>query len=657
LKISSTQQFRSYILGWFLSIVGLIVIGGGIIIYKSANDYVLGQFKKSQVAQIRSMANLINASQHEKIVNQYSSDLTSFKTLSNSFSQALLDSGDGNQIFSLNYASAKKTLQYAVNPKKAEANTIKVTLPGTDILVVQSKDKEIKLIYLDQFVESYVIKELNYQVELVKSNQSIQLMINKVSVLTLEPSNKEHFIGKIANKQINSKNPSVDYPFDVGNDKILVKYRWVKLGQVIYFPGDTYHAPSRIYQKFLSKIENNTTPPLIRAENFESDIISNKVKNNPKGFYISAAINNGLKNINKLRSEVWSSVVFSLSMLIIGLMIAAMFFAKKVTMPLEELTQAIQRLIRNDFNFKLSTKKVGHLDFLAAQFNLMLSRIQKSRNELIHLNKAYSRFIPHQLLKQLSHEGVEKVSLGDSCERQMTVLFCDIRGFTRLSESMSPEKNFKFINHYLNQIAPVINKYGGIIDKYMGDGIMAIFPNSADDALGASIEMLSSLAQYNKNMVANKLPSVELGLGLHTGKVMMGTVGTSSRMDATVISDAVNVASRVESMTKAFSTKILITSETKNQLKNINDYKIRYIANCRVPGKTNRITLYEVFNNDPLSLQKEKLQNQSSMIKAWKIYTGGDHEKAVELYQKLIEKSPHDQSLFALIERCQSGRL
>jgi two-component system sensor histidine kinase ChiS len=169
--------------------------------------------------------------------------------------------------------------------------------------------------------------------------------------------------------------------------------------------------------------------------------------------------------------------------------------------------------------------------------------------------------------------------------------------------------------------------------------------------------MLSSLAQYNKNFIENKLPSVELGLGLHTGKVMMGTVGTSSRMDATVISDTVNVASRVESMTKAFSTKLLITDETKQELANISQYKIRYIANCHVPGKTNKITLYEVFNNDPLSLQQEKLQNQPGMIKAWKIYKGGDKQQAIELYQKLIEKSPSDKSLFSLIERCQSGRL
>lgn len=324
---------------------------------------------------------------------------------------------------------------------------------------------------------------------------------------------------------------------------------------------------------------------------------------------------------------------------------------------MEQLTLAISRLIQHDFNFKLSPKSFGSFGYLANQFNLMLVRLQKSRSELIQLNKSYSRFVPHQLLKQLTAGGVNDISLGDSCERNMTVLFCDIRGFTTLSETMSPAANFRFINRYLSQIAPVINKHGGIIDKYLGDGIMALFPNGADEALTAAIQMLESLDNYNKKLKQNKLPIIEVGLGLHTGKTMLGTVGTSSRMDATVISDTVNAAARVESMTKAFATKILITEETKKEIKDLSKYRMRYIATCQIQGKNRPVTLYEIFNNDSLSVQREKLNNQSVMIQAWKTYKNGDSALAIQMYQKLLEKSNHDKSLFALIERCQSGRL
>ena len=105
---------------------------------------------------------------------------------------------------------------------------------------------------------------------------------------------------------------------------------------------------------------------------------------------------------------------------------------------------------------------------------------------------------------------------------------------------MPPHENFRFINRYLKIMVPVINQNGGTIDKFMGDGIMALFPNSADSALNAAVGMMQSLAKYNKNLAAKNLPIVEIGLGLHTGKMMLGTVGTSSRMDVTAISDTVN---------------------------------------------------------------------------------------------------------------------
>jgi class 3 adenylate cyclase len=361
--------------------------------------------------------------------------------------------------------------------------------------------------------------------------------------------------------------------------------------------------------------------------------------------------------LDKLRQEVLSSMVLNFSLLSIVLMLAAIIFSRKVTGPVELLNQAITRLIQNDFNFKLSTKSFGSFGFLANQFNLMLTRLHLSRTELIKLNKSYSRFVPHQLLKQLSSSGVNDISLGDSCERVMTILFCDIRGFTTLSESMSPSANFKFINRYLSQIAPVINKHGGTIDKYLGDGIMALFPNGADEALMAAIEMIDALEQYNEKLRAKKLPVIEVGIGLHTGKTMLGTVGTSSRMDATVISDSVNAAARVEAMTKAFATRLLITEETKLLLNDLNKYHIRYIASCQIKGKSKPVTMYEVYNNDPASLKKEKSHNRAGMFEAWKVYKSGDSSTAIQLYQRLMEKSPHDKSLFALIERCQSGRL
>lgn len=550
MKINSTKQFRSYVVSWFLLLVGLIILVASYAIYQGVKQHFTENFVKNSAIKVETIASLIDPSTHALLNTSSEKSRVYYQRLQQIFAAA----SENGDVFSLHYNSNQQRLVYAVHPKKNEGKTI---FPLGSAFSSTDKVQEVLL---------STVKNQQKTKQLKSPNQNILKTTDGYYVYSLIKSTQSNHLGLL-----------------------------------------------------VMKIEQQA--------------------------------------IDSLNQQVWQSVLLYLSLLVVALMAAAIFFAKRITQPLEQLTQAIGRLIQNDFNFKLSTKKFGKLNFLAGQFNLMLHRIQSSRNELINLNKSYSRFIPHQLLKQLSNEGINSVSLGDCCERNMTILFCDIRGFTSLSEAMSPQKNFKFINHFFSQIAPVINKHGGIIDKYIGDGIMAIFPNSADEALKASIGMLNSLAEYNKHFIENKLPAIELGLGLHTGMTMLGTVGTVARMDATVISDTVNVASRVEAMTKAFATKILITNETKCALTSLSDYKIRYIANCQVPGKSKPVTLYEIFNNDPLSLQQEKLNNQAMMIQAWKIYKSGDQAKAIELYQKLSEKTPEDKSLFALIERCQSGRL
>ncbi|MGB0495065.1 MAG: adenylate/guanylate cyclase domain-containing protein, partial [Kangiellaceae bacterium] len=272
-------------------------------------------------------------------------------------------------------------------------------------------------------------------------------------------------------------------------------------------------------------------------------------------------------------------------------------------------------------------------------------------------NKAYSRFVPHNVLKLISPNGIQTTKLGECIEKEMTILFCDIRGFTRLSESMKPKDSFAFINRYLKIMVPVINKYGGTVDKYIGDGIMALFPSSADNALRAAVGMNSELSKYNKKLQAKGLPTVKIGLGLHTGKMMLGTVGTQSRMDVTVISDTVNAAARIEALTKTFDVSILISEEMRLRLNKFDKRELRFIATCFVQGKAQPMTIYEVFSNDTVSLRNEKLENQQGMIEAWTSYKRGELDKAIGIYQKLMEKTPLDKAQLALIEVVQTGRL
>ena len=203
---------------------------------------------------------------------------------------------------------------------------------------------------------------------------------------------------------------------------------------------------------------------------------------------------------------------------------------------------------------------VGANDYLTKPVskNELLARI-KTHIELSKINIAYGRFVPREFLRFLERESIVDVRLGDQVLKEMSILFADIRSFTTLSEGMSPEENFNFLNSYLSRVGPVIRNRRGFIDKYIGDAVMALFPESADDALQAAIAIQKEVAIYNRYRQKSGYRAIAIGIGLHRGSLMLGTIGEEQRMESTVISDAVNLASRLEELTKVYGVSILIS--------------------------------------------------------------------------------------------------
>ena len=218
------------------------------------------------------------------------------------------------------------------------------------------------------------------------------------------------------------------------------------------------------------------------------------------------------------------------------------------------------------------------------------------KEKALHLNKineAYSRFVPNEFLKLLEKESMLDVKLGDHIQKEMTILFSDIRQFTEMSEKMTPQENFNFLNSYLEVIGPIIRKHNGFIDKYIGDAIMALFAGEPDDALLAAIEMQEELRIFNFERASRGLEPVKVGIGIHTGNLILGTIGEKERMEGTVIADAVNLASRIESLTKEYYTSILVSEFSVRKMKNPKQFLLREIDYVVVKGKSNVITVLE----------------------------------------------------------------
>ena len=287
---------------------------------------------------------------------------------------------------------------------------------------------------------------------------------------------------------------------------------------------------------------------------------------------------------------------------------------------------------------------------VAQQLNDMKNSLFEQQ---VKLTKAYQRFVPKQLLEYLGKDSILDVKLGDQVSINMSILFADIRSFTSISEKMSPEENFKFVNSYLNNIGPLIRKNNGYIDKFMGDGVMALFKTSEKDAIIAAIEMHKSLNSYNQKSSINGQDPIKIGIGINTGKMMLGTLGESNRMEGSVISDAVNIASRLESLTKVYKSDILISEDTKKKIKQKNLFT-RFVDIVKVKGKSESFSIYEVVDSNSSNLYKLKKDTIKDFEKGIEHYHNKKFKNAAKLFNKIFDINPDDHINFLYKSRCEN---
>ncbi|NEQ36871.1 MAG: AAA family ATPase [Okeania sp. SIO3I5] len=313
--------------------------------------------------------------------------------------------------------------------------------------------------------------------------------------------------------------------------------------------------------------------------------------------------------------------------------------------------QGIIYLENNLTTGAFTRERMALLRTLASQAAISLENA-RLYNNITKLNQAYERFVPAQFLSFLDKNSIVDVQLGDQVERKMTVLFSDIRDFTTISEKMTPAENFAFINEYLGYMEPQIQAHGGFIDKYIGDAIMALFANSADDAVQGAIAMLQELKKYNLSRQENHLKPLRIGVGLHTGVLMLGTVGGFGRMDGTAIGDAVNLSSRVEGLTKTYGVSLLITDKTLAHLNDPLKYDLRFIAQVKAKGKTKSVALFEVFSADSTELRDAKITTKEKFERAVLLFHQQLFEEAGGLFQECLEYYQGDRVAQIYLERC-----
>jgi len=397
-----------------------------------------------------------------------------------------------------------------------------------------------------------------------------------------------------------------------------------------------------------------------------------------EGAILALQFDEFLDRADGLKDELYANLKNTFIYLGIGLiglsLFASFFVAKRITQPLTELTDYITKFVDSNFtyveegNIKETRDEIGILtrdfyimrDKIVEQLKFFKQKVEertaelaKANEKLVKINEANSRFVPNEFLRFLGHESILDVNLGDHVEKDMTVMFSDIREFTEHSEKLTPQQNFDFINSYLRTIVPLIREQKGFIDKYIGDSVMALFPDVPDNAVKTAIATQEALIEYNSMLKKNGAEPIAIGTGIHTGHLILGTIGAEKRMETTVISDAVNIASRMEGLNKMYGCSTTVSGELVNSLHRPEEFNFRYLDKVCVKGKKKSNAVFEILDGLSQTEFELKMKTKEDFEAAVKLYQEREVSNALNLFRDISDLNPDDLAVQIYINRCE----
>ena len=282
-----------------------------------------------------------------------------------------------------------------------------------------------------------------------------------------------------------------------------------------------------------------------------------------------------------------------------------------------------------------------------------ISEAREREESMRRIYEVTGKFVPYEFIGALGHQVITDVKLGDHIEKNVTVLFSDIREYTRISEKMTPQENFHFVCSFNERMGPIIRKHRGFVNQYLGDAIMAIFPGSASDALAAAVEMRHALNELNTERLAGGLEMIQIGIGMHSGPLIMGITGDLNRLDATTISDTVNTASRLESLTKYYHAGIILSDASLRQIMDESSgFHLRHLGLVQLKGKEEPIRIHECFDGDPELEVQHKIMSRAMFNGGMQLYLNESFAGARQAFDEVLELDPADRTARFFQNKC-----
>lgn len=307
----------------------------------------------------------------------------------------------------------------------------------------------------------------------------------------------------------------------------------------------------------------------------------------------------------------------------------------------------------------LSKDQIDLIQFCLGKAGFILESALMLEKKLFfekRIRKAFSRFVPEQIIDELvaSSDKTDKIAVGE--KREVAVLFSDIRSFTNISERNKPEVIVAFLNRYFSIMCDIIKKHGGTVDKFIGDAIMALFgaPVSYEDnarrAVAAAYEMREALPSVPlEDLVLPEGMKFDFGIGINYGDLIVGSIGSKEKTDYSVIGDNVNLASRLEGLTKTYGAKIIVSQSVKDDIQDQKNFTFRYLDDVKVKGKAVAVPIYSIDKND----EEFSAEYKSAYYKGMELYKQGLFAMAKDYFEQALTQSENDKATKLMITRCE----
>lgn len=367
----------------------------------------------------------------------------------------------------------------------------------------------------------------------------------------------------------------------------------------------------------------------------------------------------------KAPSEIFFRTALILSVSLVAAIGLLVFFSFLMTQPLRMVAGAMREIMStNDFSRKVDILYRDETGDLGHSFNLMTEELDKAYGQIKgyaldaaiaqhkeqKIRNIFQKYVPKHVIDEFFARP-EAMLVGR--EQTLAVLFSDIRGFTTISEGLPPDKVVESLNDYFARMVEIVLSHEGIADKYIGDALMAFYgaPHFSGDepfqAVMSGLEMLETLDTFNVEQRSRGRPAFQIGIGINYGEVLVGNIGSDKKMDYTVVGDMVNVASRLEGITKVYKQEMIVSDSVFKELKG--RIPCRHLGNVVVKGKTGHIGIYAPKRD----LTSEEAEAWELYEKALALYYRKEFEAARRGFEEVYLLLPGDVPAMMLVERCE----